>query len=114
MLWKTLQHFKVDIYMKYDPIPSPREYDELVMNIIMSTGKSKAWKASMNRCRGYLGIMFLSDMSTADSKHLEQFTFDHRENSTSSSYKFPRKDQQQQIGNDGVGFGSTSPQQEED
>jgi hypothetical protein len=61
------------------------------MNIIMLTGMSKAWKASMNRCRGYLGVMFLSDMSTADGKYLKQFTFDPKENSTSSSYKFPRE-----------------------
>jgi hypothetical protein len=63
-----------------------------VMNIIMSTGMSKAWKLSMNRCRGYLGVIFLSDMSTADGKHLEQFTFDTKENSTRSSYKFPREE----------------------
>ena len=92
MLWGSLQHFNVDIYMRYDPILSPREHDELVMNIIMATGMSKAWKASMNRCRGYLGVMFLSDMSTADGKYLEQFTFDPKENSTRSSYKFPREE----------------------
>ena len=62
------------------------------MNIIMATGMSKAWKANINRCRGYLGVMFLSDMSTADGKYLEQFTFDPKENSTRSSYTFPREE----------------------
>jgi hypothetical protein len=68
--------------MKYDPIPLPREHNELVMSIIMSTGMSKESVSSMSRCWGYLGVMFLSDISTADGIYLEQFTFDPKKNST--------------------------------
>ena len=28
---------------------------------------------SLSRVRGYLGVMFLSDITTADGKHIEQF-----------------------------------------
>jgi hypothetical protein len=91
MLWRSLNHFNVELYMKYDIIPLPREHDVLVVTIIMSTGMSQQWVSSMNRCRGYLGVLFLSDMSTADGNYLEQFTFDPHENSTQSAYKFPKE-----------------------
>jgi len=77
--------------MKYDPIPLPREHDVLVMMIIMSTGMSQQWVSSLNRCWGYLGVLFLSDMSIADGNYLEQFTFDPHKNSTQSVYKFPKE-----------------------
>ncbi len=82
MLWRSVYHFNINIYMKYDLIPLPREQDELVMSIIMLTGMSKEAKSSMNRCRGYLGVLFLLVLSTADGRHLEQFTLDPKENST--------------------------------
>ena len=91
MLWRSLNHFNVNIHMKYDTIPFPRQHDKLVMEILMSTGMSKKGLSSLNRCRGYLGVMFLSDMCTADGKYLEQFVFDPEENTTRSSLKFPRE-----------------------
>ena len=37
-------------------------------------------------------MIFLSDMTTADGKYLEQFVLDPQENSTQSKYKFPREE----------------------
>ena len=71
MLWRSLNHFNVEIYMNYKQIPLPREHDKLIMNICMATSISKADMCSMNRCWGFLGVLFLSDMCTADGKYLE-------------------------------------------
>jgi len=59
---------------------------------IVAENLTRAEIRSLNRCRGYLGVIFLSDMATADGKYLEQFVFDPQENSTKSKYKFPREE----------------------
>ena len=52
------------------------------MDIIVAENQTRAEICSLNRCRGFLGVIFLSDMATADGKFLEQFMFDPQENST--------------------------------
>ena len=61
------------------------------MDIIIAAGMTKAEVCSLNRCRGFLGVIFLSDMSTADGKYLEKFVRDPQKNITKSEYKFPRE-----------------------
>ena len=58
------------------------------MDIIVAENLTRAEICSLNRCRGCLGVIFLSDMATADGKFLEKFVFDPQENSTKSKYKF--------------------------
>ena len=62
------------------------------MEIIIAEHLTRAEICSLNRCRGYLGVIFLSDMATADGKYIEQFVFNPQENSTKSKYKFPREE----------------------
>ena len=78
--------------MKNEEIPYPRERDKVVMGIIIAAGMAKAEVRSLNRCRGFLGVIFLSDMSTADGKYLEKFVRDPQKNITKSEYKFPREE----------------------
>ena len=92
MLWRSLRHYQVGIHIKYDDIPYPRGKDQLVMEVIMASMSSKAAVQSLNRCRCYLGALFLSDIATADGKHLEQFVFEQTANSVKSKYKFPREE----------------------
>ncbi len=87
-----MQHYQVDIYMKYDEIPFPQEKNQLIMEIIISTTSSKVAVQSLNRCRKHLGAMFLSDMVTADEKFLEQFLFESTLNGVNSRYKFPKEE----------------------
>ena len=54
------------------------------MDIIVAAGLPRAEICSLNICRGFLGVIFLSDMATADGKFLKQFVFDSKENSTKS------------------------------
>ena len=62
------------------------------MDIIVAKKLNSAEICSLNRCRGFLGVIFLSDMATADGKYLEKFVFDPQENITKSRYKFPREE----------------------
>jgi len=92
MLWRSLDHFQVEIYMKYDEILFPREKDQLVMDIIMTTTSNKSVVQSLNRCRCHLGALFMSDLATAEGKHLEQYALGTTANAVKSKYKFPRED----------------------
>ena len=77
--------------MKYKEIIYPSEKDKNAMDIKIAAGMTKAEVPSLNRCRGFLGVIFLSDMSTADGKYFEQFVFDLQENNTKSKSEFPRE-----------------------
>ena len=84
MLWRSLYYYNIKLHMKYDPIQFPREHDQVIMTIIHATGLSKSAEKSMNRCRVHIGAIFLLDLSTADGKYLEQFTFNVKENGVNS------------------------------
>ena len=91
MLWRSLKYHSVDIYMKYETIPLPRENDKLVMEIIKERISSKAALQSLNRCRCYLNVLFLSDVATADGKYLEELATIPNEIGTKSKYRFPKE-----------------------
>jgi len=91
MLWRSIQHFQVDLHMKYEEIPYPREKDQVIMEIIISRTSSKSAVQSLNRCRVHLGALFLSDLVTADGTLLEQLVFESTSNGVKSKYKFPRE-----------------------
>ena len=74
MLWRTLQVTGFQLYLKYNELPHPRCGDVVVMEFAMSMGLDKEDLMSMSRVKGRLGVIFLSDMTTADGKHLEYFT----------------------------------------
>ena len=91
MLWRSLKYHAVELYMKFEEIPLPREKDRLVMEIINERISSEAATRSLNRCRCYLSALFLSDITTADGKYLEQLAMIPSENGTKSRYKFSRE-----------------------
>jgi hypothetical protein len=61
------------------------------MEIIKDRTSSKAAVQSLNRCRCYLSVLFLSDVATADRKYLENMAIVPSENGTKSKYKFPKE-----------------------
>jgi hypothetical protein len=91
--------------MEYKEIPYPRERDKVVMDIIVAENLTRAEICSLNRCRGFLGVIFLSDMATADGKYLEQILFDPQENSTKSKSKFLERNKTKQTGQSGPNSG---------
>ena len=77
MQWKTLQVTGFQVHLKYNELPLPRRGDVVVMEYAtMSMGLDKEDLLSMTRVKGKLSVIFLSDMTTADGKHLEQFAID--------------------------------------
>ena len=72
-------------------ILSPRERDQVVMELIIGKVLDRKTIGSLSRCQGSLEIIFLSDMTTADGRYLEQFMFEPGSKGARSNYKFPRK-----------------------
>ena len=92
MLWRTLQVTGFQVHLEYSELPLPRRGDVVVMEYAMSMGLDKEDLLSMSRVKGKLGIIFLSDMTTADGKHLEVFALDPRElDEPQSKFIFPRE-----------------------
>ena len=91
MLWHSLDKFNIQLQMKYPTIPFPRERDQVIMEIVLERTSSTAEIQSLNRCRGMLQCIFLSDMVTADGRYLESFVFDPGPVKRRSNYRFPRE-----------------------
>ena len=70
MLWRTLRVTGFQVHLKYDELPHPRRGGVGVMEFAMSMGLEKEDLMSMSRVKGRLGVIFLSDMTTADGRHL--------------------------------------------
>ncbi len=100
MLWRWLYHFNIHLHMECATILSPRERDQVVMELILGKVLDKKLIGSLSRCRGSLEVIFLSDRTTADGRYLEQFVFNPGNKVARSKYKFP----QEKIGT----LGSTS------
>ena len=92
MLWKTLQLTGFQVHLKCSELPFPRRGDVVVMEYAMSIGLDKEDRQSISRAKGKLGVIFLSDMTTADGKHLESFATDPQEQwEPQSNFTFPRE-----------------------
>jgi hypothetical protein len=65
------------------------------MELILGNDLGRKMIGSLSRCRGSLEIIFLSDMTTADGRNLEQFVFDPGSKVVRPKYKllqeFPAK-----------------------
>ena len=80
-----------------DPSPTKKRLPQ--MGHAMSKGAIKEELVSMARVRGLLCSLFVSDIVTADGKHLEDFAIlrtHSREHA--SAYKFPKESPTEKIG----------------
>jgi hypothetical protein len=91
MLWKLLHHFNITLHMSFPTIEPPWERDQVIMEIIFSHSLDPPDIARLNRCRVYLQVLFLSDITTADGKYLEHFIFDPGGTTKRSQYIFPQE-----------------------
>jgi hypothetical protein len=91
MLWQTLHHFNIHLYMAYPSIASPRERDQVLMEIFHSLDLSQETMLSLSWCRVSLETIFLLDITTTDGRYLEDFVFNPGGRDRSSSFKFPCK-----------------------
>jgi hypothetical protein len=91
MLWQTLHHFDIHLYMAYPNIALPRERDQVITGIFLSMDLSPDAIRGLNRCRVSLESIFLSDLTTADGRYLEDYVFNPGGRGRSFKYKFPRE-----------------------
>ncbi len=91
MLWRSLHHFNIHLYMAIPTIPLPWERDQVIMEIFQAESLSPEIISGLGRCRGVLKAIFLSDITTADGWYLENFVFDPGGTKTKSNFKFPCK-----------------------
>ncbi len=71
MLWRLLQHFDITLHMNFPSVPHQCKQDQVLMDIIQECDLAQAKVKSLNRCRGKLEAIFLSDITTADGQYLE-------------------------------------------
>ncbi len=50
MLWRLLHHFNIHLHMECQPIPLPRERDQVVVEMIFGKALSKHTIRSLSRC----------------------------------------------------------------
>jgi hypothetical protein len=77
--------------MAYPNIAFPWERDQVIMEIFLSANLSPEAIRSLGRCRVLLESIFLSDLTTADGKYLEDFVFIPSGREKASTFKFPRE-----------------------
>jgi hypothetical protein len=70
--WESLDHYDYDFHLDYPTIPRPREGDQLLKNIFLSTHPTPVALISLNRCRNSWNALFLSDITSANGKILHQ------------------------------------------
>ncbi len=107
MLWKSLHYFDITLYMSYPTIPPPRECNQVIMEIIFSHDLDTTTIKGLNRCRGLLEALFLSDITMADGKYLEHFMFDPVGGAKSLRYTFPREQATRQDWDSWINFWHT-------
>ena len=71
MLWKTMDVSGFSFHLAYDEIPMPRSGDWVVAEMFLEYSNDKETLEALQRVRGAMNVMFLSDMVTADGKALE-------------------------------------------
>jgi hypothetical protein len=93
MLWITLQVSGVTVHLKYKTIPMPQRRGFLIMAYVMSKGASKEEDVlSISRVRGLVCAISVSDIVTADGKHLKEFATDRTSSREHAfKYKFPKQ-----------------------
>jgi hypothetical protein len=91
MLWKSLHYFDITLYMSYPMTLPPHERDQVIIEVIFSHDLDATTIKGLNRCRGSLEALFLSDITMADGEYLEHFAFDSGGSAKHSQYTFPRE-----------------------
>ncbi len=78
--------------MVYPSILPPQERDQVIMDgVIFSHNLAFREVNSINRYRGALEIIFLSDITTAEGRYLKHFIFGPGGKTSQLHYKFPRE-----------------------
>jgi len=88
-LWESLACYPTTLHMKYNDIHFPREHDDTIMAFLDPFVTSADHRRSINRCRCFLNIIFLSDIASADGRSLDDSMVSGYPTPRCSSYDFP-------------------------
>ena len=95
-LWESIHIFPVHLCTTYDDIPVPRQHDCTLMSILQPLTRDRTELARVkNRCRCYLNSLFLSDITTADGRQLNDDFITGSRVPIQSKMKFPREEPSQ-------------------
>jgi len=90
MLWRTLSVSGFSLHLEYEMMASPRVGDKVVADMFQEYSADKDILTSLQRVRGSMNVIFLSDMVTADGKFIESEMVDKRGLcGIQSKYDFP-------------------------
>jgi hypothetical protein len=93
-----LLRYPQNIHLHMECATMFRERVQVVMELIFGKVLDRKTIRRLSICRGSSEIIFLSDMTTADGRYLEQFVFDPGSKVAWSKYKFPRESPAKKIG----------------
>lgn len=71
--WESLNKYPIDLHLDYDVIPPPHQFDNTIMSFLLQYQyiPTAPILTSINRCRCFLNLLFLSGMTTADGRLLD-------------------------------------------
>ena len=90
-LWHSLHVSAVNLSLKYHSTPFQCQGDKTIMQFLFEAGIAKADLPRLNRCRNYLNILFLSDITTADGCFISREMVSRHPLPLRSSFTFPRE-----------------------
>ena len=89
-IWERIHRYKFPIHLKYPTLQNQRKNDEFLVDIFLREGYRGMELRRLNRCRLHLKAIFLSDITTANGRRLEDFAFQGRIG-RESIFRFPRE-----------------------
>ena len=89
-IWERLEQYKVPLYLRYNNLKPPRQQDKTLVEIFLAENYTGMDLRRLNRCRLALKAIFLSDITTACGRRLEDFVL-HSRVGRDSNFKFPRE-----------------------
>jgi hypothetical protein len=69
--WECIDYYKVTLCLNYPAIPLPHNRDKVLILLAIERGLRGDSLRSFQRCRIACGLLFLSDMTTADGKYID-------------------------------------------
>ena len=87
--WESLHKFPIALHLAYTTIPPPRLHDDTIMSFLSRYMPTSPILTSINRCRCFLNLLFLSDMTTADGSTLDAELLTINAPPRISRYSFP-------------------------
>ena len=102
-----LRVLRLAIRPRSPTIPFPRERDQVIMEIVLERTSATAEIQSLNRCRGMLQCIFLSDLVTADGRYLESSFLTQDRSSGIPTIASQENAPHKKIGKHGSIFGTT-------